>query len=573
MLNNNQQSKIGAQNLDQVDDNEGVSSKMIPQNRYKNMELGRQNGNQNQQGGMGEPNYNYPPMAQPYQDNFQPTLSQPQQILQVSNPSQQQQNAKTDLFINFDMPQMQIQDSNSNVPKSLEPSQPNQHRIIAIQDEENKLRSPNPNTYQNQVEQQNLGYQQQPPLPYNQYPAPLPQGQQPQMLMQNQNMYANQNGVNAYNGQNGYDPNDFAKMQQHGQQNNQYQMDPNPQMMNQNYQQGGYPQNVQQSNPYPYYPPPPMMNQPNNPYPPNPLAANPNQVRVEIKDLRQVPQTQSQSIEKRPYTRQQTRGKRKNTYVKRNTVSYAVATSTSNQVYLFIDTPGYHSNQCCCMMLYADDCCIKWMCDLLFQLIFLPFRIFNFIFKSVGSLCCKESCNLCVEGCQNCFYAPFRCYGDWMNQCWFACSNFCCQGIDFIPATFSSLYTNCCQKCCLQTGQCFKNCCVFNIDCNCKCLPDCPDCSDIFKNSNGDCCCFECCHDIGDCCFHLCSPQGCCEDMCKCCSKTTCDCINSDCIASTCSCCVSIKSVEIGEEIVKFFECCFCIFFKTIGAVIEGMLK
>ncbi|KAL4446488.1 hypothetical protein ABPG74_001229 [Tetrahymena malaccensis] len=511
---------------------------------------------------MGEPNYNYPPMAQPFQDNFQPTISQPQQVLQYSNPNQQQQqNPKTDLFINFDMPQMQIQESNSNVPKSLEPSQPNQHRINLQEDEENKLRNPNPNS---QIHQENLAYQQQQPLPYNQQLPPQPYGQQPQMFMQNQNMYMNQNGAYPYNGQNGYDPNEFAKMQQ----NNQYPMAQNPQMMQQNYQQG-YPQNIQYSNPN--YPPHPIVNQPMNPYPPNPIVVN--QVRVDIKDLKQVPQTQSQSLEKRPYTRQQTRGKRKSTYVKKNTVSHAVATSTSNQVYLYIDTPGYHSDPCCCTLLYMDDCCVKWMCDLLFQLIFLPFRMLNFIFRSVGSLCCKEGCNLCVEGCQNCFYAPFRCYGDWMNQCWFSCSNFCCQGIDFIPQTFSALYTNCCQKCCLQTGQCFKNCCVFNIDCNCKCLPDCPDCSDIFKNSNGDCCCFECCHDLGDCCFHLCSPQGCCEDMCHCCSKTTCDCINSDCIAGTCSCCVSIKSIEIGDEIVKFFECCFCIFFKTIGAVIEGMLK
>ncbi|KAL4472030.1 hypothetical protein ABPG72_007079 [Tetrahymena utriculariae] len=569
MLNNNQQSRFRAQNLDQIDENQGVASKIVPQNRYKNMDLNLYNRNYVEQGEMGQPNYNYPPMEQPFQGNFQPTFSQPQQNLKVSNPNQQEQNVKTDLFINFDIPQMQIQDSNSNVPKSLEPSQPNKHRNYEEEDEENKLRNPNPNINQNQIQQQNLGYQQQPRLPYDQHPQPLPYGQQPQMLMQNQNMYVDQNGVNAFYGQNGNDPNDFAKMQQHNYQNDQYQMGPNLQMMLQN----NNPQNVQYSNPNPYYPPPQMGNQPINQYPPNPLVVNPNQVCVELQDLKQVPQTQSQSIEKRPYARQQTRGKRNSTYVRKHTVSHAVATSTSNQVYLFIDTPGYHNDPCCCYMLYMDDCCIKWMCDLLFQLIYLPFRMLNFMFKSIGSLCCKETCTQCVEGFQNCFYAPFRCYGDWMNQCWFACSNFCCQGIDFIHPTFSALYTNCCQKCCLQAGQCIKNCCVFNIDCNCRCLPDCPDCSDVFKNSNGDCCCFECCHDIGDCCFHICSPQGCCEDFCNCCSKITCNCINSDCIASACSCCVTIKSIEIGDEIVKFFECCFCIFFKTIGAFIEGVLK
>lgn len=126
--------------------------------------------------------------------------------------------------------------------------------------------------------------------------------------------------------------------------------------------------------------------------------------------------------------RRQNSVKSSGTFRKQNTISNAIVVSTDNHVYLFRDRPRYHQDTCFWTIFYVDDCCCKWMCDLLFQILFLPLRIFGFLCKGLFSICCEEK-NICQrffeciqEGC----YYPFRLFGEWINQCYFSCGNFCC---------------------------------------------------------------------------------------------------------------------------------------------------
>ncbi|KAL4438909.1 hypothetical protein ABPG74_016629 [Tetrahymena malaccensis] len=241
---------------------------------------------------------------------------------------------------------------------------------------------------------------------------------------------------------------------------------------------------------------------------------------------------------------------------------------SNQQIKAFSETENYHSNPFCCDLLYRDDCCLKQILDLIFQIIFAPFRLLIFIIR-ICIACFEDDDdddissnqeNPCFTCCYNLIYCPFKCCGDWFNQLAFSFRLFICKGLWILPEQVVELYNSNILSCLIQIGLFFKNCCFFTS--TYKCL-----------ENLTDCCCFKPFHLIGECLMWLCSPQGFCQMFFKILNFVTCKIVSATCISKLFQCCYSKvqKPLKNNQEI-NISYCCGCAFDTTGDSDIEQNL-
>ncbi|KAL4488355.1 hypothetical protein ABPG72_019205 [Tetrahymena utriculariae] len=239
-----------------------------------------------------------------------------------------------------------------------------------------------------------------------------------------------------------------------------------------------------------------------------------------------------------------------------NNIFGLLVKKSNQQVKAFSETDNYHSNPFCCDLLYRDDCFLKQVLDLIFQIIFAPFRLLIFIIR-ICIACFGEDDdddisisqeNPCFTCCFNLIYCPFKCCGDWFNQLAFSFKQFICKGLWILPEQAVELYNSNIQSCLIQIGLFFKNCCFFTS--SFKCL-----------ENLTDCCCFKPFNLFGECLMWLCSPQGFCQKFFKILNLVTCKIVSATCISKLFFCCYSKvqKPLKNNKEI-SISYCCGCAF-------------